>query len=151
MLTGFVHVPQVPNSAWFWQFLAGKTFVRNMRNCGIQGSHCLIPPGDSSCLFYPEAVSLLPCSTSMSCAVLGRGNQAFSMLPLFLHVISPTTSCLSISKYEPFGQCSANPTRDLATNRKTKIVWNIIQTRWTKDHPEPSAFLLGHQSHTPPC
>lgn len=151
MLTDFVHITQVPDSAWFWQFLAGKTSVRNMRNCGIQGSHCLIPPGDNSFFFYPEAVSLLPSSTSMSCTVLCRGNQASFMLPLFLHVTSPITSCLLISKYEPFGQCSANPMRDLATNRKTKIVWNIVQTRWTKDHPQPSAFLLCHQSHTPPC
>lgn len=73
------------------------------------------------------------------------------MLPFFLCVISPIISCLLIPKYGPLGECSANPMRDVATNRKAEIVWNIIQMHWTKDHPQPSAVLLGHQSHTPPC
>lgn len=150
VLTGFVPVPRASNSGWLWQFLGGKTQSGKWGTAGVWSSHCLIPPGDNCCSFYLREGALLPCSAFLSCIILGRRNQAFFMLPLFLCVISPITSCLLIPKYGPFGQCSADPMRDMATNRKTRIFWNIIQTCWTKDHPQFSTFLSGDQSHTPP-
>lgn len=121
--------------------LALAIIGQNLRNCRSLASHCVIPPGDNSCSFYPREVALLPPPP------LSRGYWAFFMLPLFVCVTSPTTGCLVIPKYRSFGHCSANPMRDLATDKKTEVVWNIFRTRWTKDHPQPLAYLLGHQSH----
>lgn len=139
-LTSFVHIPRVPDSAWFWQFLGGKTLPEMW---GIVGAWA--PTAEFN---LRQQLLILPRASSSFSPPLPWVVQC--KLPLFLCVISPITGCLSIPKYGPLGQCSDNLMRDAATNRKTKIVSNIIQMCWTKDHPQPSVFLLGHQSHTPP-